>query len=114
MTAKTSTFLNTLRVSFWTLLSRIAGLARDIATTSLLGATFLHDVFVIALKIPNVFRRLFAEGAFSQAFIPIYSQLMSQDDPEETKLFVNHIFGLMLSVLFVVVGIGLFLSLIHI
>ena len=67
MTAKTSTFLNTLRVSFWTLLSRIAGLVRDIATTSLLGATFLHDVFVIALKIPNVFRRLFAEGAFSQA-----------------------------------------------
>jgi putative peptidoglycan lipid II flippase len=110
VTAKTSTFLNALRISFWTLLSRIAGLIRDIATTSLLGATFLHDVFVIALKIPNVFRRLFAEGAFSQAFIPIYSQLISQDDPEETKLFINHIFGLMLSVLFIVVGIGLFFS----
>lgn len=110
MTQKKSTLLNTLKVSFWTLLSRIAGLLRDVATTSLLGASFLHDVFVVALKIPNVFRRLFAEGAFSQAFIPIYSQLNSLDDKDEARAFIDHIFGLMLVVLFLVTTIGLLFS----
>jgi putative peptidoglycan lipid II flippase len=110
VTQKKSTLLNTLKVSFWTLLSRIAGLIRDIATTSLLGASFLHDVFVVALKIPNVFRRLFAEGAFSQAFIPIYSHLNSLDDKDEARAFIDHIFGLMLVVLFLVTTIGLLFS----
>ena len=60
------------RVSVWTGVSRVFGLIRDIATTSLLGASVFHDIFVITLKIPNLFRRFFAEGAFNQAFIPIY------------------------------------------
>ncbi|MEK9649494.1 MAG: murein biosynthesis integral membrane protein MurJ [Gammaproteobacteria bacterium] len=110
MNKNNRTFLNTIKVSFWTFLSRIAGLLRDIATTSLLGASFMHDVFVIALKIPNVFRRLFAEGAFSQAFIPIYSQITNNEDKGEAKRFVNNIFALMLLVLFVVVVVGLFFS----
>lgn len=110
MTQKKATLLNTLKVGFWTLLSRLAGLIRDITTTSLLGASFFHDVFVIALKIPNVFRRLFAEGAFSQAFIPIYSHLNSLDDKHQARLFIDHIFGLLLVVLFVVIILGLFFS----
>ena len=61
-------------VSLWTAISRVFGLVRDIVTTSLLGASFLHDIFVVVLKIPNLFRRFFAEGAFSQAFIPVYSK----------------------------------------
>ena len=110
MNQKNLTFFHTIKVSFWTLLSRIAGLLRDIATTSLLGASFLHDVFAITLKIPNVFRTLFAEGAFSQAFIPIYSELNNSNNKFETKEFINNIFGLMLSVLFTVIVIGLFFS----
>ena len=61
------------QVSAWTGLARLFGLIRDIATTSLLGASVFHDIFVVTLKIPNLFRRFFAEGAFNQAFIPIYS-----------------------------------------
>ena len=53
--------------------SRIFGLFRDISTTNLMGASVFHDIFVICFKIPNTFRHFFAEGAFNQAFIPIYS-----------------------------------------
>ena len=60
-----SNFISTIKVGFWTLASRIAGLTRDIFTTNLLGASIFHDIFVVVLKIPNVFRKLFAEGAFS-------------------------------------------------
>jgi putative peptidoglycan lipid II flippase len=58
-------------------------LIRDISTTNLLGSIFFHDIFVICLKIPNLFRRFFAEGAFNQAFIPIYS------DYEKLKMKVK-------------------------
>ena len=71
----------------WTLVSRIAGLIRDIFTTNLLGATFFHDIFVVVLKIPNVFRKFFAEGAFSQAFIPIYSEYLGKDDEKRGQEF---------------------------
>ena len=61
------------KVSGWTGISRLFGLIRDMATTNLLGASVFHDIFVVTLKIPNLFRRFFAEGAFNQAFIPVYS-----------------------------------------
>ena len=54
------------QVSAWTGLSRVFGLIRDIATTSLLGASVFHDIFVVTLKIPNLFRRFFAEGALTK------------------------------------------------
>ncbi len=66
----TDMFKSYFKVGSWTGLSRVFGLLRDITTTSLLGSSMLHDIFVVVLKIPNVFRRFFAEGAFSQAFIP--------------------------------------------
>ena len=66
----TSNLFNSIKkVSGWTSISRVFGLLRDIATTGLLGASYLHDIFVVILKIPNLFRRFFAEGAFNQAFI---------------------------------------------
>ena len=74
MTNKTASHLNlfsTIKVGGWTFISRVAGLIRDIFTTNLLGASIFHDIFVVVLKIPNVFRKFFAEGAFSQAFIPV-------------------------------------------
>ena len=93
-------FLATIKVGGWTFASRVAGLIRDIFTTNLLGASVFHDIFVVVLKIPNVFRRFFAEGAFSQAFIPIYSDYLGKDNEGEGQEFINALAGLLLTVLF--------------
>ena len=76
-------FTNLRKVISGTGLSRIFGLIRDISTTNLLGASIFHDIFVICLKIPNLFRRFFAEGAFNQAFIPIYSDYEKENNSEK-------------------------------
>ena len=89
------------KVSGWTGVSRLFGLFRDIATTSLLGASVFHDIFVVTLKIPNLFRRFFAEGAFNQAFIPIYSEYQSEKNEHVTKDFINALAGNFLIVLFI-------------
>ena len=88
------------RVSAWTGVSRVFGLIRDIATTSLLGASVFHDIFVVTLKIPNLFRRFFAEGAFNQAFIPIYSDYQEKQNEKNIYSFLNALAGSFLSVLF--------------
>ena len=96
-----SSFLGSLsKVSGWTGISRIFGLIRDISTTSLLGASVFHDIFVITLKIPNVFRRFFAEGAFNQAFIPIYSDYQKNKNESETLDFLNSLAGFLITFLF--------------
>ena len=82
-------------------LSRFFGLIRDISTTNLLGATIFHDIFVICLKIPNLFRRFFAEGAFNQAFIPIYTDYEKTNDSDKTNDFLNAIAGTLLSFIFI-------------
>ena len=88
------------KVSGWTGISRIFGLIRDISTTSLLGASVFHDIFVITLKIPNVFRRFFAEGAFNQAFIPIYSDYQKNKNESQTLDFLNSLAGFLITFLF--------------
>ena len=82
-------------------LSRSFGLIRDIATTNLLGASIFHDIFVICLKIPNLFRRFFAEGAFNQAFIPIYSDFEKANNKNDIYEFLNSLAGILISSLFV-------------
>ncbi len=82
-------------------LSRIFGLVRDIATTNLLGASIFHDIFVVVLKIPNLFRRFFAEGAFNQAFIPIYSDFEKENQKDATDEFLNSLAGILISTLFI-------------
>ena len=77
-------------------LSRIFGLVRDIATTNLLGASIFHDIFVVVLKIPNLFRRFFAEGAFNQAFIPIYSDFEKENQKDATDEFLNSLAGILI------------------
>lgn len=62
---------STVIVSAMTMLSRVLGLVRDIVLLNVFGAGKDFDTFVVAFRIPNFFRRLFAEGAFSQAFIPV-------------------------------------------
>ena len=94
-------FGNLRKVISGTGLSRVFGLIRDISTTNLMGASVFHDIFVITLKIPNLFRRFFAEGAFNQAFIPIYTDYEKTNDSDKTNDFLNAIAGTLLSFLFI-------------
>ena len=98
------------KVGGWTGISRVFGLLRDITTTSLLGSSLLHDIFVVVLKIPNVFRRFFAEGAFSQAFIPVYNEYEEHKTAAETKEFINNLSGTLLTFLFGFTLLTLFLA----
>ena len=72
--AKSRLFRSTFIVSSMTMLSRILGLVRDMVLMGVFGAGGLMDAFLVAFKIPNFLRRLFAEGAFSQAFVPVLSE----------------------------------------
>ena len=70
-------------VGFWTLMSRVLGLVRDVMLQAFIGPGPLMDAFIVAFRLPNMFRRLFAEGAFNSAFVPLFSKrLESDDDPE--------------------------------
>jgi putative peptidoglycan lipid II flippase len=72
-----------LTVGVWTLLSRILGFVRDVIIAGLIGPGMLMDAFVAAFRLPNMFRRFFAEGAFNAAFVPMFSKrLEAHDDPE--------------------------------
>ena len=67
-------------VSAMTLVSRVLGLVRDVVIANVMGAGAMADVFLFANKIPNFFRRLFAEGAFAQAFVPVLSEYHTKDE----------------------------------
>ena len=108
--SETSFFKSFKKVGLWTGLSRVFGLIRDISTTSLLGASIFHDIFVVTLKIPNLFRRFFAEGAFNQAFIPVYSDFHSLNNEKDTKDFLNALAGSFLSILFFITIIVLLIT----
>jgi putative peptidoglycan lipid II flippase len=69
-------------VSVMTLISRVLGLIRDVVIANVMGTGFMADVFLFANKIPNFFRRLFAEGAFAQAFVPVLSEYQVKDEQE--------------------------------
>ena len=93
-------------VSAMTLLSRILGFVRDTVMARVFGAGLMTDAFIVAFKIPNLLRRLFAEGAFSQAFVPILSEYKTRRGAEETRLLVDHVAGMLALALFVVTLIG--------
>ncbi|GLR65137.1 murein biosynthesis integral membrane protein MurJ [Marinospirillum insulare] len=80
-------------VSSMTFLSRILGLIRDIVIASLVGAGGAADAFFIAFKIPNFLRRLFAEGAFNQAFIPVLSEYAEKKTKAELRLLIDSVAG---------------------
>lgn len=84
---------STSTVAVFTLLSRIMGFVRDIILASIFGAGGLFDAFVVAFKLPNFLRRLFGEGAFSQAFVPILADYRANHTEAETQSFVNHVSG---------------------
>ncbi|MFY3384393.1 murein biosynthesis integral membrane protein MurJ [Paracidovorax sp. MALMAid1276] len=76
-------------VSLLTLASRVTGLARDLLMASIFGASALTDAFNVAFRIPNLFRRLFAEGAFSQAFVPVLATTRTQQGDEATRQLIS-------------------------
>ena len=97
-------------VSTMTFLSRISGLIRDIAFANYLGSGAAADAFFVAFRIPNLFRRIFGEGAFSLAFVPVFSEYHHSRSEQETRDFVNRMLAqLGLSVLAVCV-IGMLFS----
>ena len=76
-----------------TLLSRVLGLVRDVVIAHLIGAGAAADVFLFANRIPNFLRRLFAEGAFSQAFVPVLAEYQKSGDINKTREFIGKVSG---------------------
>jgi len=95
-------------ISSLTLVSRILAFARDILIARIFGAGMATDAFFVAFKLPNLLRRLFAEGAFSQAFVPIFGEYKNRRGHEETQLLVDHVTTMLAIILFAVTLIGIF------
>ena len=89
-------------VSFMTMCSRLAGLMRDIVIARFIGADAMADAFFVAFKIPNFFRRLFSEGAFSQAFVPVLAEYKESGNQAAVKALVDTVAGVLGSVLIAV------------
>lgn len=94
-------------VSAMTMLSRVMGLARDVVIAALLGAGNGADAFFVAFKIPNFMRRLFAEGAFNQAFIPVLSEYATQRTKAEVRELLNAVSGSLAVVLALITAIAM-------
>lgn len=99
-------FRSTSMVALMTMLSRLLGFVRDMVFAGIFGAGPAFDAFIVAFKIPNFMRRLFAEGAFSQAFVPILSEYKEQRTPEETQQFINHVAGTLGASILLVVALA--------
>jgi putative peptidoglycan lipid II flippase len=97
-------------VSGMTLLSRILGFVRDFVIARTFGAGFATDAFFVAFRLPNLLRRMFAEGAFSQAFVPILAEYKNRRTPTETKRLVDHVASLLFLVLMAVTVLGIVLA----
>jgi len=96
--------------SFFTIISRLLGYARDILIALFLGAGPLADAFFVAFRIPNTFRRLFSEGTFNAAFVPSYSSLLG--NKKKSQKFANNIFTLLaMGLFFLVLAIEIFMPL---
>jgi putative peptidoglycan lipid II flippase len=93
-------------VSSLTLLSRITGLVRDLLLARLVGGGAQMDAFAAAFRLPNLLRRLFAEGAFSQAFVPILSEAHARRGAEETRAFASHVMSALFWVVLAVSILG--------
>jgi putative peptidoglycan lipid II flippase len=93
-------------VGGYTLLSRLTGFARDIMLAAILGAGPMADAFFVALRLPNHFRAIFAEGAFNAAFVPAYAHLHGQSQAS-AKLFADRIFTLLFSAQLVLLVLAL-------
>lgn len=99
-----------------TLISRVTGLARDVVLAMVIGASAPADAFFVAFRVPNFFRRIFAEGAFSQAFVPVYAEYQSRGRDAESRAFLDRVTGtlaasLLLATILGVIGAPLVVTL---
>ncbi len=97
-------------VSAMTLLSRVLGLVRDVITAQLIGAGVAADVFLFANRIPNFLRRLFAEGAFSQAFVPVLAEYQKTGDVDKTRAFIAKVSGTLGGLVTIVTALAMVFS----
>jgi putative peptidoglycan lipid II flippase len=94
-------------VSSLTMVSRVLGYARDFFIARIFGASLATDAFFVAFKIPNLLRRMFAEGAFSQAFVPILGGYRHADSAEETRSLIDSVATLLFLALVVAAALGM-------
>ncbi|MFK5892448.1 MAG: murein biosynthesis integral membrane protein MurJ [Pseudomonadota bacterium] len=97
-------------VASMTMLSRILGFARDVVFAREFAASASMDAFLIAFKIPNFMRRLFAEGAFNQAFVPTLTEYKETRDKNEVKDLIAHVAGTLGGILFIISILGILLA----
>ena len=97
-------------VSGMTLLSRILGFVRDFVIARSFGAGPLTDAFFVAFRLPNLLRRLFAEGAFSQAFVPILAEYREKQTPDETRQLVDRVASMLFLIVILVTAIGMIIT----
>src|SRR3954447_10578156 len=93
-------------VGSYTLLSRIFGFIRDVLTAAILGAGPVADAFFVAQRLPNLFRSLFAEGAFSAAFVPLFAGTIAEQGKEKARLFAEGALAVLVTVLLAFVVFG--------
>ena len=93
-----------------TFLSRIAGYARDVVIAYFFGATALTDAFWVAFRIPNLLRRLFAEGSLTISFIPVFTQYLETKNKEEAKKVADAVFTILIFLLIIISIGGILLS----
>lgn len=94
-------------VSIMTFISRMMGFARDMVIAHFFGATAGMDAFFVAFRIPNFMRRLFAEGAFAQAFVPVLSEYQKTQHENDVRIFISRIAGYLTAILSLVTVIGI-------
>ncbi|MGH8732743.1 MAG: murein biosynthesis integral membrane protein MurJ, partial [Burkholderiales bacterium] len=97
-------------VSSLTMVSRVLGYVRDFFIARVFGAGLLTDAFFVAFKIPNLLRRLFAEGAFSQAFVPILAEYKNRNTREETKSLIDAVSTILFLALALAAALGIALA----
>src|SRR6185312_3264745 len=99
-------FKSTSLVSAMTMLSRVLGFVRDVIAAQIFGVNASTDAFYVAFKIPNFMRNLFAEGSFSQAFVPVLAEYRHTRKHDEIKLFISHIAASLGLILFIITILG--------
>ena len=107
MTRQPSLLRGVFSFSSMTMISRVLGLARDISITHVFGVSAATDAFVIAFRIPNFMRRLFAEGSFSTAFVPVFTEVKETRPRNELRELTARVTGTLGGVLLVIVALGL-------
>ena len=96
-----------LTVGGLTLVSRVTGFLRDIMLAAILGAGPVADAFFIALRLPNHFRAIFAEGAFNAAFVPAYARIRGERGAEPARLFADRVFTMLFAAEAVLLAVAL-------